>query len=71
MQGSWKNANAVVNGPLVIEIDIPASEKVWSPCGSGGILNPNFRTVIQDKGYFGTKDSTITTENLTYEWREC
>lgn len=71
MQGSWTNNGSKVNGPLVIEIEVPTGQRTWSPCGSGGILNPNFRTVIDETGYFGTRGSVVTTETLTFEWREC
>jgi hypothetical protein len=71
VSGSWTNNGGTVNGPLVIEIEVPASERVWSQCGETDIMNPNFRAVIQDTGYYGTRNSVVTTETLTYVSREC
>ena len=71
VSGSWQNNGGTVNGPLVIEIDIPAEDRVWSQCGQTDIMNPNFRVIIQDTGYYGTRNSLVTTETLTYVWREC
>ena len=68
----WKNEDdTAINAQVFLELDVPESKRVWSPCGKGGILNPNFRAAIQDTGFFGSKGSVVTTETLTYEWREC
>jgi hypothetical protein len=71
ISGSWTNNGGTVNGPLVVEIEVPSSERVWSQCGDSDIMNPNFRAVIQDTGYYGTRNSVVTTETLTYVSREC
>ncbi|KAH7308136.1 hypothetical protein B0I35DRAFT_483414 [Stachybotrys elegans] len=71
VSGSWTNNGGAVNGPLVIEIDVPAENRVWSQCGQADIMNPNFRVIIQDTGYYGTRNGLVTTETLTYVWREC
>ncbi|KFA65489.1 hypothetical protein S40285_09848 [Stachybotrys chlorohalonatus IBT 40285] len=69
--GTWTNSGGTINGPLVVEIEVPADERVWSKCGETDIMNPNFRVVLQDTGYYGTRNSLVTTETLTYVWREC
>ncbi|KAI9148031.1 hypothetical protein HJFPF1_11852 [Paramyrothecium foliicola] len=71
VSSSWTNEEGAVNGQLVLELDVPESKRAWSRCGKGGILNPNFRAAIVDQGYFGTRGQVVTTETLTYAWREC
>jgi hypothetical protein len=72
VSSQWKNEDeSGVSSQVVLELDVPPANRAWSPCGKGGILNPNFRAVIQDSGFFGTRGSVVTTETLSYEWREC
>jgi hypothetical protein len=71
IQSTWSNEEGSVSGTVILELDVPADRRAWSQCGKSGILNPNFRAAIADEGFFGTKGNTVTTETLTYEWRDC
>ena len=64
------------SGPLNMDILFDDAGP-WSPCGSTGILNVNFRTSFTSpnsnaRGYFGPGDGVpYVTEKIEYQWRRC
>lgn len=64
-------------GGLAIDVPFDETTGPWSPCGSTGILNVNFRTAFTSSnraanGYFGAGDGVpYVTESIEYVWRKC
>jgi hypothetical protein len=57
------------------EATIPSSDIVWSPCGTVGLLNVNFRVAVHTAdnqyAYFGKDADTGVVESWKYSWRRC